>query len=104
MSMIQVKGVIRAGRVEVDEPIDLPDGSVVTITGYPRGEALGGSDDGRPPTSEEIAATLAAMDAIEPFELTDEERAAWDAERRARKEWEKARFREHAAALGEMWE
>src|SRR5262249_44565917 len=67
------KGVIRSGRVEVEEPIDLPDGSVVTITGHPHGRCVGLSDDDRPPTTEEIAATLAAMDAIEPLELSDDE-------------------------------
>jgi hypothetical protein len=31
MSSILMKGIIRGGRVEVAEPIDLPDGSEVTI-------------------------------------------------------------------------
>jgi hypothetical protein len=61
MSIIVVKGVIREGRVEVDEPINLPDGSEVTITGYPHGKFVGLPDNDRPPTPEEIAATLAAM-------------------------------------------
>jgi hypothetical protein len=34
MSLILMKGVIRNGRVEVAEPINLPDGSEVTITGH----------------------------------------------------------------------
>ena len=97
MSSIAIKGVIRAGRVEVDEPINLPDGLEVTITGHPHGKFAGRPDDDRPPTTEEIAATLAAMDEIEPLELSDHEWAAWEAERQARREWEKARFEEHAA-------
>jgi hypothetical protein len=92
MGRIAVKGVIRAGRVEVDEPVNLHDGSEVTITGDPHGEFVGRPDNGRPPTPEEIAATRAAMDQNEPLEWTDEEQAAWKAERPARKGWEKAHF------------
>jgi hypothetical protein len=53
---------------------------------------------------EAVARVLAAMDAVEPFTLTDEERAAIEADRQARKEWEKAHFNEHADKLWRMWE
>ena len=46
-------------------------------------------EDG-PMTPEEIARVLAAMERIEPFVWTEEERPAWAADRLARKEWEKA--------------
>lgn len=104
MSMILVKGVIRNGRVEVAEPINLPEGSEVTITGHPGGKLIGLSDDGDSMTPDEIAVTLEAMDRIEPFDMTDDERAAWEAERQARKEWEKAHFEEHAEKLRGMWQ
>ena len=55
-------------------------------------------------TSAEFARTLAAMDRIQPFEITDQERALIEADRQERKEWEKARFFEHADQLWEMWE
>ena len=79
MSAILLKGVIRSGRVEVAVPIDLPDGSEVMITG--RNDA-GFSDDDQPMGPSEIARTLAAMELIEPFDMTDEERASAEA-------WEK---------------
>lgn len=78
MSSITMKGTIRNGRVEVAEPINLPDGSEVTITA----DSAGLSDNDRAMTPTEIAATLAAMQKVEPFDMTDEERAAADA-------WEK---------------
>jgi hypothetical protein len=78
MSSIVRKGVIRAGRVEVDEPINLPDGSEVTIIGHANGKFIGLEDNDRPMTPAEIAQTLAAS-AVEPFEMTEEERAAADA-------------------------
>ena len=34
MSRILVKGIVRNGRVEVEQPINLPDGSEVTIIGH----------------------------------------------------------------------
>ena len=55
-------------------------------------------------TPEEIARVLAAMERIEPFVWTEEERAAWEADRLARKEWEKAHFNEHADKLRRMWQ
>ncbi len=82
MSLILMKGIIRNGRVEVAEPVNLPDGSEVTITGHAYGKFVGLSDNDRPMTPTEIAETLAAMDKVEPFEMTDEERASADA-------WEK---------------
>jgi hypothetical protein len=79
MSSILRKGIIREGRVVVEEPIDLPDGSEVTIIGPANGKLFGGTEEDRPMTSAEIAHTLAAMSKVEPFEMTDEERAAADA-------------------------
>src|SRR5207244_4341386 len=82
MSSILRRGVIRAGRVEVDEPINLPDGSEVTIIGHANGKLVGLQNNDRPMTLAEIAQTLAAMSQVEPFDMTDEERASADA-------WEK---------------
>ena len=55
-------------------------------------------------TPEEIARTLAAMERIEPLEMSGEERAALEVDRQARKEWEKAHFEAHAEKLRAMWE
>ncbi len=56
------------------------------------------------PANKEVARTLAAMAKIEPFEWTEEERAAHEADRQARKAWEKAHFDERADKLRRMWE
>ena len=95
-----LKGTIQNGQVVLPEPTDLPDGTEVEILPVSRAEA---ADDEGPVTPDEIARTLAAMEQIEPFEMTDQERAAIEAERRAHKEWEKARFDAHADRLREMW-
>ncbi|MHB1560681.1 MAG: hypothetical protein ACYC61_24775 [Isosphaeraceae bacterium] len=99
--MNAIRGIIRKGQVIMTEPADLPDETEVEIVPVGLGESV---DEDRALTPDEIARTLAAMDAIEPFEMTDEEMAAIEAERRAHKEWEKARFNEHADRLQSIWE
>jgi hypothetical protein len=80
MSTVIVKGVVRNGRVELQQPLDLPDGAEVEVHAV-------GTD--LPVTLEERA-TLTRIDEFEPVEWTDEERAVWEAERQARKERAKA--------------
>jgi hypothetical protein len=95
------KGIIHGGQVILPQPTDLPDGTEVEIV--PVGQAEAWNDDG-PMTPEEIARILALMEKVEPFEMTDEERAMIEADRQERKEWEKARFQEHADRLRRIWE
>src|SRR5690349_21797701 len=99
--MSAIRGIIRKGQVIMTEPADLPDETAVEIV--PGGLTDSAADEG-PMSPAENARTLAAMDAVEPFEMTDEERADIEADRQARKEWEKARFNEHADRLRSMWE
>src|SRR6516162_5536260 len=98
--MSTLKGIIRNGQVILIGRTDLPDGTEVEI--LPVG--LSSVDDQGQMTPDEIARTLAAMEKIEPFEMTDAERAAIEADRQARKEWEKAHFDEHADRLRRIWE
>lgn len=58
-------GFIRKGRVEVDEPIDLPDGTEVVVAP----ETTGRYDGPVPP--EEIARVLAAMQRLQPLVIPD---------------------------------
>ena len=75
MSSPLLKGVIRNGRVEVEEPIDLPEGTEVVVT-----SATTGLDDG-PMSPEEIARDLAAMQRLQPLEIPEDVEAeleAWE--------------------------
>jgi hypothetical protein len=97
-----IKATVQAGRLDVQVPPEWPDGTEVEIqplTDYSRPPG-----DDEPMTPEEIARTLAAMDKVEPFEMTAEEEAALEADRQARKQWEKAHFAEHAEKLRRQWE
>jgi hypothetical protein len=84
--MATMTAIVRNGQLELPRPINLPDGTEVEILlPEPAGAGCGSEDDG-PMTPEEIARVLAAMEKIRPLEMTDEERAALEGERRARKE------------------
>ncbi|QJW96780.1 hypothetical protein [Frigoriglobus tundricola] len=94
--MGKIKVTVRGGRLEVDEPINLPDGTELEIP-LP--------DDGEGPMpADEIVRVLAAMDRIEPLDLTDTERAAWVAERADRKAREMAAFAEQSEEFRRMWD
>ena len=98
--MTMIKATIKGGRLEVDVPADWLDGTEVAV--YPLEQGTRGDADAM--SDEEIAQTLAAMDQVEPLEITDAERASWEAEREVRIRREKARFTEHAESLRRVWE
>src|SRR5690242_15610639 len=83
--MALLKGTIHDGQVVLPQPVDLPDGTEVEIVPV---DPAGSADDDGPLTPDEIARTLAAMEQVQPFEMSDLERAALEAARRAHKEWE----------------
>jgi hypothetical protein len=100
--MNAIKATVRGGRIELDQPLDLPDGTELLIP-LPNGSAAANED--APMSREEIDRVLAAMEQVQPFDMTDDdERAAWEAERLAQKEWEKAHFAEHGEKLRRMWD
>ena len=94
-----IKGTVCGGRLELTVPVDWRKGTEVETHPLP-GNTHSDSDV---LSAEGIAQTLAAMDRIVPFEMTDAEFAAWEAERRSRKEREKAEFVENAEKLRRMW-
>ena len=76
--MMTIKGVIQNGQVILEQSTNWPDGTEVTIVPAYRPETSAADDNSM--STEEIAQTLAAMDKIEPFEMSDQERAdieAW---------------------------
>jgi hypothetical protein len=101
--MTMIKAIVRNGRVELDEPLDLPDGTELLIS-LPKGAEGTDLDDEGPMSAEEIARVLAAMDRMVPFDRTPQEETRLEADRLARKEWEKLHFNEHADKLRRMWE
>lgn len=94
--MTTIKATIQNGRIEPHEPLNLPEGTEVEIT-------VPETDD-EPMSQAEIDRILAAMDRMEPLQMTDAELAAWEADRQARREREKAHFFERAEKLRGMWQ
>ncbi len=74
MNSFSIKGFVRNGRVEVDRPIDLPNGTPVVVT-----TDMSAADDDGSMSPEEIARVLAAMQEVEPFMMTEQEQAESDA-------------------------
>jgi hypothetical protein len=97
--MTALKGIIQNGQVVLPTPPNLPDETEVAVLPLRQAES-----DVDPLGPEEIARLLAQMDQVQPFELTAEERAALEADRRCRKEWEKAHFDERAAKPRSSWQ
>lgn len=97
--MTPIRAVIHGRRLEIDVPPDWPDGAEVEI--HP---VENGANDNAAMSPEEIAGALAAMERIVPLEMTAAERDAWEAERQARKECEKAEFAKHIDKLRSHWE
>jgi hypothetical protein len=77
-----IKGIVRNGRIEVDQPLNLPDGTELTIPIPSAAVSRNGSDE-RSDTHEEIEAWIRWYDSLEPIVLTADERAAWEAPHRS---------------------
>jgi hypothetical protein len=88
ITMTTIKAIVRAGRIELKEPIDLPDGTELTIPlpGLP--ETLGMREEDWSDTPEAIDAWLHWYDSLEPLEFTPAESAAWKAAQREQREFE----------------
>jgi len=99
--MSPIRGIVRNGRVETSAPLPIPEGTEILIV-VPD-EARDREDDwDNSPAA--IAAWLEWYDSLEPLIQTDQELAALDADRQARRAWEKAQFEAHADRLRSMWE
>jgi hypothetical protein len=93
-----IRATVRSGRLELERPIDLPDGTELLI---PVPDA---SNDDTPMSPEEIARVLAAADRMIPFDRSPEEEARLEADRRARKAWELGHADQRDETLGGLWQ
>ena len=98
--MISIKGIIQNGQVVLPRPAELADGTEVHVLPV---NGIESESEGQPLSPEEIARVLVLMDQVQPFDMTEQERVAWQADRQARKQWETAQFNEHSDKLKKMW-
>jgi hypothetical protein len=102
--MTAIKATWTNGQVVLDGQVDWPEGLRLFIEPDPSGLHPSLADRDGTLTPGEIEEILAAMDQMEPLEMSDAELAAWEADRRAQKEWEKAHFEKRAEKLRGIWE
>ena len=79
--MSAVRGTYRKGRIDLDSPVDWPDGSRVTI--FPAQGAIGLNESDWPDSPETREALVRKLDLIEPLELTPEDEVEISAAREA---------------------
>jgi hypothetical protein len=85
-----IHGTYKHGHVELDSPVDWPEGVRVAIQPTKNGssqtpelgEKFGMSEEDWPTTKEGIEALIADWNAIEPMEMTPEEQAEFEAAQR----------------------
>lgn len=94
--MTTIRGTVENGRVILDLPSALPNGSRVQVELINR---IGLREDEWEDTPEAIAEWLRWYDTLEPLESTAADEAEWEAERTSRKEAETAAFEERADQL-----
>jgi hypothetical protein len=85
--MTTIRAIIRNGRIEVDEPIDLPDGTELTIP-IPVSPSLGIRDEEWSDSPESIEAWIQWYDSLEPLEFTAQDRAEWKTARTEERDFE----------------
>ena len=78
-------GVYRAGKIEINDLVDWPEGT--EVVSERRDELLADEDDGWPTTKEGIEEMIRRWDAAEPVQLAPAEEAEWEAARAAIKEY-----------------
>ncbi|MBS0265461.1 MAG: hypothetical protein JSS02_26240 [Planctomycetes bacterium] len=95
-----ITGTVKDGRLDVSVPANWPDGTEVEI--HPLESHFKVEADAL--VAAGIAETLAAMDRVQPLDMSEVEQAAWEAQRRAERERDKLQFAEHAEKLRGMWD
>jgi hypothetical protein len=103
-TMNAIRATVKGGRLDLQVPPDWPDGTEVILQPVLPDSGVGIREEDWPATPEAIAEWLNWYDALEPLRFTDEERATPEADRKARREWEKAYFNEHADRSRGMWQ
>jgi hypothetical protein len=91
-----VQAIVRNGQLELESPLDLPDGTVLTIP-VPEDAAEGNR------SQRSIAEWERWYRDFQPIVMTDEERAAWDAARKEFRDWELSQWEEHSKKLEDLF-
>ena len=102
--MSAIKGTWKHGQIILEESADWPEGTELLVEPVPQEATLGIREEDWPTDPQGIAKHLARMDQIEPLEVTPEEEAAWQAARKAQKEYEIAKWNERCKRIEGLFE
>ena len=102
--MTSIRTTVHDRRIEVPAPDDLPDGTDVVVAVVRASEKIGLDESEWDDSPEGIAQWLAWLDTLQPLILSDQELAEIEADRQARRQWEKQQFVDHADRLAREWE
>jgi hypothetical protein len=101
------KSTIRDGRLRIDAPLDLPDGSEVEVIVHPLSaddELRGMTEEEQGDTPEAVERWIRELESIPAPTMTEEERAAWHQRRREDREWEFAHEAERERRIQSYFE
>lgn len=105
--MTIIKSTIHDGRLRLDEPVNLPEGTEVQVIVNPLSQAVPPrplTDEDQGDSPEAIARWIAYFESLTPPVMSDIEWAAWEQRRREDREWELAHEAERAEKLQRMFE
>ena len=107
--MTIIRSVIHNGRLQLDEPVNLPDGSQVEVivhvtSSLPLPALVGMTEVEQEETPEEIERWIADVESIPPITMSDEEWAAWQQRRKEDREWQLADALEREKRLQRSFE
>jgi hypothetical protein len=94
--MEKALATFRNGQVEFDQDVDWPEGTRLEIV--PAVQSLGLPESEWPETEEEKKAWLDWLKNLEPFDMTPDERSAFENDLRTSKETQKELLRQNWAA------
>jgi hypothetical protein len=102
-SIVSFRTTIYNHRIEVPAMEELPDGTEVMVQLVPVNQPIGLNESDWDDTPEGIADWINWLDSLEPLTFTEQECAALEADRLARKQWEQGAFSERADRLAGDW-
>lgn len=90
---MNIKAIIHNGRLTIDEPVDLPEGTEVEVMVYshPANFTLRGmTEEEQGDTPEAIERWIAMVESIPAISMSDRDWEAWQQRRKEDREWELA--------------
>jgi len=98
-----IRTIVQDRRIEIPAPDDLADGTEVVIELTPASEKAE-LDDDWDDSPEGIERWIQAVNSLQPLIFSEDELVALEADRLARKQWEKDHFFEYSDKLAKLWE